>query len=215
MLISLLFPLKFSPDVDEDERVLRRGQPKAEDQSLFSNFAMHSVRVEACDCPPSHSAAAETESSFLSDLSESLAKTFESSHIQRTSANQEKRDNDDSEYSMPKHDRIYWRSKKNTRNKGRDPTKQATRIGEKARGSVQESEMYRRAGNDEFLRVLFWQFHNFRMLLGSDLLIFSNDKYVAVSLHLWDVSRQVSSHLLVLHYWSYGLSLSSLSYPAN
>ncbi|XP_073304791.1 uncharacterized protein [Primulina huaijiensis] len=30
------------------------------------------------------------------------------------------------------------------------------------------------------------------MLLGSDLLIFSNEKYAAVSLHLWDVSRKVT-----------------------
>ena len=31
------------------------------------------------------------------------------------------------------------------------------------------------------------------MLLGSDLLLFSNEKYAAVSLHLWDVTRQVVS----------------------
>ncbi|MCI24436.1 erythroid differentiation-related factor, partial [Trifolium medium] len=57
---------------------------------------------------------------------------------------------------------------------------------------MQESEKQRKVGNDSFLRVLFWQFHNFRMLLGSDLLLFSNEKYVAVSLHLWDVTRQVT-----------------------
>ena len=32
------------------------------------------------------------------------------------------------------------------------------------------------------------------MLLGSDLLLFSNEKYAAVSLHLWDVTRQVVSN---------------------
>ena len=56
---------------------------------------------------------------------------------------------------------------------------------------MQESEKHGRDSNDEFLRVLFWQFHSFRMLLGSDLMLFSNEKYVAVSLHLWDVTRQV------------------------
>ncbi|KAL8162436.1 hypothetical protein V2J09_013925 [Rumex salicifolius] len=183
--------LNAGPDVDEEERALRRGQPKSFDQSLFSNFAMHSVRVEACDCPPSHSAAAEVQpqSSVRSDLSESMVKTFESSHIQRT--HEEEKNNVESEYPIPKHDRFYLGSKKK-RNKGRDPVKQGTSVGEKSRCSVQESEKYRRAGSDEFLRVLFWQFHNFRMLLGSDLLMFSNDKYVAVSLHLWDVSRQVT-----------------------
>ncbi|KAK8355172.1 hypothetical protein V6Z12_A05G269700 [Gossypium hirsutum] len=30
------------------------------------------------------------------------------------------------------------------------------------------------------------------MLLGSDLLLFSNEKYAAVSLHLWDVARQIT-----------------------
>ena len=56
---------------------------------------------------------------------------------------------------------------------------------------MQESEKHARDSNDEFLRVLLWQFHNFRMLLGSDLMLFSNEKYVAVSLHLWNVTRQV------------------------
>ncbi|KAI8550738.1 hypothetical protein RHMOL_Rhmol06G0131400 [Rhododendron molle] len=66
-------------------------------------------------------------------------------------------------------------------------------VKEKSRCSMQESDKYKRLGNEGFLRVLFWQFHNFRMLLGSDLLLFSNEKYAAVSLHLWDVSRQVTS----------------------
>jgi hypothetical protein len=36
------------------------------------------------------------------------------------------------------------------------------------------------------------------MLLGSDLLLFSNEKYVAVSLHLWDVTRQVMKKIVTL-----------------
>ncbi|XWS21909.1 hypothetical protein CRYUN_Cryun30bG0096400 [Craigia yunnanensis] len=71
-------------------------------------------------------------------------------------------------------------------------SKKATHVGEKPRCSVQESEKHTRVGNNGFLRVLYWQFHHFRMLLGSDLLLFSNENYAAVSLHLWDVTRQVT-----------------------
>lgn len=87
-------------------------------------------------------------------------------------------------------------SRKSKKNKGRDAVQKASQVGEKLRCPMQESEKYRRVGNDGFLRVLFWQFHNFRMLLGSDLLLFSNEKYVAVSLHLWDVTRQVAANYL-------------------
>jgi hypothetical protein len=47
-----------------------------------------------------------------------------------------------------------------------------------------------------FLRVLFWQFQNLRMLLGSDLLLFSNEKHAAVSLHLMEIERQVGGSSL-------------------
>lgn len=87
---------------------------------------------------------------------------------------------------------VFGEKKKNRKNKDQGVGKKVSQVKEKSRYSVQESEKYRRASNDGFVRVLFWQFHNFRMLLGSDLLIFSNEKYVAVSLHLWDVSRQVT-----------------------
>src|ERR1044072_6576958 len=82
------------------------------------------------------------------------------------------------------------------RNKNHSTVNKVSLVGEKPRSSVQESEKQRKFGNDSFLRVLFWQFHNFRMLLGSDLLLFSNEKYVAVSLHLWDVTRKVRTIVL-------------------
>nr|KYP48934.1 Erythroid differentiation-related factor 1 [Cajanus cajan] len=46
--------LNTGPDVEEGEKLIRRhnNQSKCADQSLFLNFAMHSVRMEACDCPP-------------------------------------------------------------------------------------------------------------------------------------------------------------------
>ncbi|XP_021748120.1 uncharacterized protein LOC110713973 isoform X2 [Chenopodium quinoa] len=184
--------LNAGPDVEEGERFVRRNQPKCSDESLFLNFAKHSVRMEACDCPPTHSTAAEgqSKSSVLPDPFDPTSTSFKSSEFLTPNISDNEGTDGHSDYSKAKQDGLYWESKKN-RNKARDPIKKATRIGEKPRGPVQESEKYR-CSNDEFLRVLFWQFHNFRVLLGSDLLLFSNDKYVSVSLHLWDVSRQVT-----------------------
>ncbi|KAA8546313.1 hypothetical protein F0562_002948 [Nyssa sinensis] len=197
--------LNTGPDIEEGEKLVRRhNQSNDADQSLFLNFAMHSVRMEACDCPPVHRAPSEEQSnSFV------LPGGFKSSGGSFKSSDQPVQghtsqffgQNDDvaqeegfnhPEYPQAKQDNFFWGSKKNKRNKGHDTIKKASQVKEKPRCSMQESEKYRRVGNDGFLRVLFWQFHNFRMLLGSDLLLFSNEKYVAVSLHLWDVSRQVT-----------------------
>ncbi|XP_057974865.1 uncharacterized protein LOC131162427 [Malania oleifera] len=197
------------PDIEEGEKLVRRhnNQSNCADQSLFLNFAMHSVRMEACDCPPTHNAASEDRSdpSVLSGLFESRKGTFGSSDYpaqQDTSQFFPRSDgvarkdgfNRQPEYPQVSQDNFVWGCKKNKNknNKGREAVKSASQIGEKTRRSVQESEKYRRAGNDGFMRVLLWQFHNFRMLLGSDLLLFSNEKYVAVSLHLWDVARPVT-----------------------
>ncbi|KAF2297405.1 hypothetical protein GH714_023190 [Hevea brasiliensis] len=165
-----------------------QNQSKCADQSLFLNFAMHSVRMEACDCPPSHhsSSGAQSNSSVLPGA--------DTSHFvgQNDGTTENEGYNHYSEFPQVKQGGLFWESKKNKRNKGHHPVQKASHIGEKPRYSVQESEKHKRVSNDGFLRVLFWQFHNFRMLLGSDLLLFSNEKYVAVSLHLWDVTRQVT-----------------------
>ncbi|CAK9155475.1 unnamed protein product [Ilex paraguariensis] len=157
---------------------------------------MHSVRMEACDCPPTlHSPAEEqSNSSVLPGPFESKEAPYESSdHPAQRHASPFFGHSDDSrEEGFNHQDNLFYGKKKNKRNKGQDAVKKVSQVKEKQRCSVQESEKYRRVSTDEFLRVLFWQFHNFRMLLGSDLLIFSNEKYVAVSLHLWDVSRQVT-----------------------
>lgn len=187
-----LFFIILRPDVEEGERFVRRNQPKCSDESLFLNFAMHSVRMEACDCPPTHSAAAEgqSKSSVLPRPSDPMSTFFKSSEFQTDNVSENEGSDGHSDYSKGKQNGLYWGSKENKRCKARDHVKKASHIGEKPRCPVQESEKYR-CSNDEFLRVLFWQFHNFRVLLGSDLLLFSNDKYVSVSLHLWDVSRKV------------------------
>lgn len=177
------------PDVEEGEKLVRRhkNQSKCADQSLFLNFAMHSVRMEACDCPPTHhsSPGGQSNSSVLPGT--------DASHFggQKDCSTENDGYSHCSEYPQVKQEGLFWESKKNRRNKDHHPVKKASHVGEKPRCSVQESEKHKRVSNDGFLRVLFWQFHNFRMLLGSDLLLFSNEKYVAVSLHLWDVTRQV------------------------
>ncbi|XP_027365878.1 uncharacterized protein LOC113872488 isoform X2 [Abrus precatorius] len=178
------------PDVEEGEKLIRRhnNQSKCADQSLFLNFAMHSVRMEACDCPPTHHVPSEEQANS------SVLPGGKPPHIvvQNDDVVQAEGYNCHSEYSQVEQDSFFWGSKKNRRNKNHNPVKKVSQVGEKPRSSVQESEKQRKVGNDNFLRILFWQFHNFRMLLGSDLLLFSNEKYVAVSLHLWDVTRQVT-----------------------
>ncbi|KAK7344860.1 hypothetical protein VNO77_15024 [Canavalia gladiata] len=182
--------LNTGPDVEEGEKLIRRhnNQSKCADQSLFLNFAMHSVRMEACDCPPTHHVPSEERSNS------SVLPGGKPPHIvvQNDDVVQTEGYNCHSEYSQVGQDNFFWESKKNRRNKNRSPVKKVSQVGERPRSSVQESEKQRKVGNDNFLRILFWQFHNFRMLLGSDLLLFSNEKYVAVSLHLWDVTRQVT-----------------------
>lgn len=183
--------LNKGPDAEEGERLVRRHKnqsKKCTDQSLFLNFAMHSVRMEACDCPPTHPASSKGQSNS-SVLPGGDASQFvgQSDDVTRNEGF-----NHCSEYPHVKQDNFFWESKKNKRNKGHHPVKKSSHLGEKPRSSMQETEKHKRVSNDGFLRVLFWQFHNFRMLLGSDLLLFSNEKYVAVSLHLWDVTRQVT-----------------------
>ncbi|KAL1362826.1 hypothetical protein HN51_011040 [Arachis hypogaea] len=180
--------LNTGPDVEEGEKLIRRhnNQSKCADQSLFLNFAMHSVRMEACDCPPTHNVSQEEKSKS------SVLPGSKTPHIvEQNDVVQADGYKCCSEYSNVKQD-VIWGSKNNRRNKNHSPANKVSHVGEKPRTTMQESEKQRKAGNDSFLRVLFWQFHNFRMLLGSDLLLFSNEKYVAVSLHLWDVTRQVT-----------------------
>lgn len=196
--------MKCRPDVEEGEKLVRRhnNQSKSADKSLFLNFAMHSVRMEACDCPPSHhtTPTEKSGSCVLPGQLESREVPFESyrnyrqGHSTCGQSHDVSEDEDFKYYqgcSKIKEGEVFWGKKKSKRNKGQNAVKKVSQVKEKPRCSVKESEKDGRVNDDSFLRVLFWQFHNFRMLLGSDLLIFSNEKYVAVSLHLWDVSRQV------------------------
>ncbi|ESQ38918.1 hypothetical protein EUTSA_v10001809mg [Eutrema salsugineum] len=174
------------PDVEEGEKLIRRhnNQPKCTknvDESLFLNFAMHSVRMEACDCPPTHRPHTEGQSSS------SALPAGENSHCDP----ENRLDKPAGSSKQLKHDDLIYEKKKSKKNKAHERIRENTQISEKIK-PTKDSEKHRRSGSNEFLRVLFWQFHNFRMLLGSDLLLFSNEKYLAVSLHLWDVSQQVT-----------------------
>ncbi|PON79525.1 Tetratricopeptide-like helical domain containing protein [Parasponia andersonii] len=181
--------LNAGPDIEEGEKIIRRhnNQTKSADQSLFLNFAMHSVRMEACDCPPAHHVPSheQSNSSVLPGVNTQFVG-------QPDDVMQHEGSNHSPGYAKLKHDDLFWGNKKNKIKKGHAPVKKVSQVGEKPRTTMQDSEKQKRVSDDGFLRVLFWQFHNFRMLLGSDLLLFSNEKYVAVSLHLWDVTREIT-----------------------
>ncbi|KAI4366815.1 hypothetical protein MLD38_022638 [Melastoma candidum] len=183
--------LNSGPDLEEGEELIKRhgGQSKRADQSLFLNFAMHSVRVEACDCPPMNDSGWSKEQGASSVLPGSGASPIAGQH-ENCTANEQLRPSSD--HPNIQEDGFLLRQQTGKRNKRQDAVKRASPVGEKTRSITQESERNRRLGNEGFMRVLFWQFHNFRMLLGSDLLLFSNEKHIAVSLHLWDVARQVT-----------------------
>ncbi|KAG0453569.1 hypothetical protein HPP92_024873 [Vanilla planifolia] len=191
--------LNAGPNVEEEEKLLRRqsNQSSCPDPSIFLNFAMHSVRAEACDCPPAHKPSTQQQESSHGlpgnyGLMEDVYASSTYSHLQESQF----LDHNSSGVRNPSHsnkDKYFLHNKmskqKNTRT---DSVKSTSQTGAKPRSPILESEKRRRPGHNDFLRVLFWKFHNFRMLLGSDILLFSNDKYVAVSLHLWDRSRQVT-----------------------
>nr|TKW17965.1 hypothetical protein SEVIR_5G403000v2 [Setaria viridis] len=158
---------------------------------------MHSVRAEACDCPPSHQPSQEkqTASAVLRGPFDCREGSFDSPPSSSFSTSPYLDQNNSKSRKAPQctHESLYLGARKNKQKaKGSDPIKKTTRVGEKNSCEVQESEKSKKVGNNGFRKVCFWEFDNFHMLLGSDLLIFSNEKYVAVSLHLWDVSRQVT-----------------------
>lgn len=196
--------LNAGPDDEEGEKLVRRHKSHTHcpDKSLFLNFAMHSVRMEACDCPPGHNVQSEERNSSVlpgrfetrerrANSSDHSTQEKASHFVGSSEISQGEGMKDSLENHHVKKDKYIFGGKKN-RSKRQEAVKKVTKVKEKPRSLMQENDKYRRASNDGFLKVLFWKFHNFRMLLGSDLLIFSNEKYIAVSLHLWDVSRQVT-----------------------
>ncbi|GLJ16307.1 hypothetical protein SUGI_0275050 [Cryptomeria japonica] len=215
--------LNTGPDVEEGEKLVRRkkNQSKGVDQSLFLNFAMHSVRAEACDCPPSAKSTVPNDAANSTIFPGQFDTGFmegdclsscvnPQSHSSWHFVNDDEPDTATEDFhlhaqgsSQSNRDSIPWGGTHGCRQKSRlDSLKKARHFGEKqcCPNYVQDSEKHRRLSKEGFLRVLFWQFHNLRMLLGSDLLVFSNEKHVAVSLHLWEVERQVTP-LMWLDAW--------------
>ncbi|XP_011622188.1 uncharacterized protein LOC18431102 isoform X2 [Amborella trichopoda] len=209
--------LNTGPDVEEGENLVRRrkNQAKGGDQSLFLNFAMHSVRAEACDCPPARDTSSDDQENptilpqqfeerddfFTSSINQAQYDAFHSQNVDCNVADTHANGfNFNEDYSQGNHANFSLRGRHQKRGSKHGALKETSQFGERSRSPIQESEKHRRVGNDGFLRVLFWQFHNFRMLLGSDLFLFSNEKYVAVSLHLWDIGRQITP-LMWLEAW--------------
>ncbi|PKA58365.1 hypothetical protein AXF42_Ash013871 [Apostasia shenzhenica] len=186
-----------SPDIEEEEKLFRRqnNHPKFSDPSMFLNFARHSVRAEACDCPPTYHPSSEKQASPPSlpgCFGHKEDSFISSSYSVKPQFLDQKPTGGGKAFQGNKDKNFLGNKQYKQKNKRTDFVERSTQIGEKHRHPTQESEHHKRVGNSGFLRVLFWKFHNFRMLLGSDMLLFSNDKYVAVSLHLWDVTRQVT-----------------------
>lgn len=118
--------LNTGPDLEEGDKLVRRhsdqskcgDQSKREEQSLFLNFAMHSVRMEACDCPPTHRDSSEQSKSSVSPeqfepRDESLESAEHPEQVRGSSffgwseeIGQDKGLNP--EYSQVKKDRLFW-----------------------------------------------------------------------------------------------------------
>lgn len=217
--------LNTGPDVDEGETLVRtkKSQAKAKEKSLFLKFAMQSVRAEACDCPVAQNVEEQNHTKFVSKSnSDSISDSDDESLNRHTHVGgwnytvdnvvKEKKRASGSTKSLntgrghPQHDfeqRVSWSSSDTRSFSGRDSLKKSSIVGEQQKDPdyiSNDSGSQKRPSGDSFLRVLFWQLEEIRMLLGSDLLLFSNEKHVAVSLHLWETERQVTP-LMWLDAW--------------
>ncbi|KAF6148376.1 hypothetical protein GIB67_025595 [Kingdonia uniflora] len=100
---------------------------------LNTGYAVINIRVEACDCPPDRYASAEEQSN-----STILPRHYKSMDGQHP----EQGDHDS-----------FRKNKQKTGNNGRDNVEKSLEVGENSRSAMQESEKYRRVGNNGFLRV--------------------------------------------------------------
>ena len=212
--------IQVRPDVEEGENLVRtkKNQAKAMEKALFLKFAMQSVRAEACDCPLQQNSEEKSTTSFTSksttstcsnDIDDDLldpdahANGWQYS-MNNDVTNKQKRNNKSTKsLNASKHgaqnehkQRVSWSQSDQNSVSGIDPHKKSSIVGERQKNPdciQSEPGNHKRSNNDGFLRVLFWQLEEMKMLLGSDLLLFSNEKHVAVSLHLWEMERQVGS----------------------
>ncbi|XP_024397701.1 uncharacterized protein [Physcomitrium patens] len=217
--------LNSGPDIEEGDKIVRgkKNQAKAMDRNLFSKFVQHSVHDDASEVPDSPKTCHSEGSIPPSTRRRSPARqppgtvppgfgplkswrvpwqVVDDSCSESASCYSE----DDvrsgpSRGSKKGKQRVI--SRRNGCEGGLDFQK-----GNFIREQQQNSNFMakdpdnppRQTATENFLRVLFWQFQNLRMLLGSDLLLFSNEKHVAVSLHLMEIGRQVTP-LMWLDAW--------------
>ncbi|MCO5589262.1 hypothetical protein L7F22_043228 [Adiantum nelumboides] len=215
--------LNTGPDVDEGESVIRtkKNQAKAKEKSLFLKFAMQSVRAEACDCPvspniedrsstnTSSKISSDVLSEFRDDLLTKQAHLSEWNHIVDDLVKKERSGSTKTLNTGRGHSRQdfehtdSWSSPGHSTFSGVDSFKKSSIVGEQPKDPhcfPNDPKSHKSPTSEGFLRVLFWQLEDIRMLLGSDLLLFSNEKHLAVSLHLWEMERQVTP-LMWLDAW--------------
>eukprot|EP00850_Spirogloea_muscicola_P006352 SM000030S11361 [mRNA] locus=s30:318829:325240:+ [translate_table: standard] len=72
--------------------------------------------------------------------------------------------------------------------------------GEGHKKNKDSSESQGRPELEGFLRIIFWQFRHLRMLVGSDVLLFSSRDHSAISLHLMEIGAKVTP-LMWLDAW--------------
>lgn len=205
------FNVLHSPDIEEGEKIARRkkNQAKAMDRKLFSKFVQHSVHDEASEGPDSpRTCDSEGTSSGRRQPAGTVPPGFGSSNPGRVpwqvvedsfSESTSCCSEDDVRRRPPRANKKGKQRVVSRRNgcEGRLDFQKGKLIREQQQSSnfmPKDPDMPpRQTASESFLRVLYWQFQNLRMLLGSDLLLFSNEKHAAVSLHLMEIGRQVAN----------------------
>lgn len=206
--------MSYRPDIEEGEKIARRkkSQAKAMEKNLFSKFVQHSVHDEASSEGPDSPKTCDSEGTSTSTRRQppgtvppgfgSLKsgrvpwQVVEDSFSESASCCSEEdvRSRTSSRGSKKGKQRVV--SRRNGCEGGID-FQQGKFMREQQQSSnflPKDPDMPpRQSASESFLRVLFWQFQNLRMLLGSDLLLFSNEKHAAVSLHLMEIGRQVGN----------------------
>ncbi|KAJ7538467.1 hypothetical protein O6H91_11G049200 [Diphasiastrum complanatum] len=221
--------LNSGPDTEEAEKLASRKKTQAKlERSLFSKFVRHSMHVPHNGHVPSPATCSRSKSPptcprYAEDFSRGpfgvnshCSPVAQHQHVpwqvvdnhvldgRNGSASDSARATSRIPSSRNGKQRVSWSCAPQSRCRGGNESMQKSRLfGEQQHDpdcARQDTEGQHRPSSEGFLRVLFWQFQNLRMLLGSDLLLFSNDKHVAVSLHLLELERQVTP-LMWLDAW--------------
>lgn len=207
------------PETEEGEKVSRRkkNQGHGVESKLFSKFVQHSVNTYSFDSRTSPHQDADSTSDHQTN-SHINAEEEEGPEFQSSpgldccfpwQVVQEQPSADDikpgrkglcpevSARSSGKH-KYSWTNRKCGPQSSRiNSLNEMRTVGEQQQQQQQSNKEYLQNEADghqrteRFLRVLYWEFEHMRMLLGSDLFVFSNEKHAAVSLHLLEIDRQV------------------------